>query len=180
MLKINPLTLLGGTLIVFGVLGPWFTFDIPLKYGGSTYINAMAHFKMSPFTLIINITSVSKETIYIDTGVLQYVSSQFYSTPLSLVGLACIAGVICSSVGEFKSRLKLTLAGAGVAFVSALSFFLFLPVNAFRSLTWSTMWGFHLTILGAGLILLSVGFRLFASKVTKRIWNKSWEYKETE
>jgi len=174
-IRMNPLTLLGSIVIVTGVVSPWFGFHIPVKHGDATRISAMAHCYMSPFTLVVNLASASKlrnTTIYVDTGIIDCSLFNFYSVGPFLVGVACVAGAALSSVGESANRLRLTLAAGLALFSSTLSFSFLLPSKIFLSVTYyrlAAMSGFWLTILGAILIFVSIGFRLLflCSKVSR-------------
>ena len=105
MLRINPLILIGGIVVLIGVFSPWYNINIPMKLN-TTYINAVAHCYISPFSLTINITSTSETTIFEDIEVLDYKIKRFHSVNHSIIGFTCIIGTILGLIGEYANRMS--------------------------------------------------------------------------
>ena len=159
MFKGDLLNLLGVTLILVGLCGPWFDYHLPQRLGGSPFANAMAHVSVSPFIFTTVVTSTSNRSVYENIGVLRQNSDSFYSVSSSLVGLACILGAIASFVGEYRDSSEISAIAGLVSLVSTMFFYFLLPSEViFIGIRCSPMWGFWLSLLGSVLVLFSIGF----------------------
>ena len=156
MVKTTPLILLGVALILLGLLGPWFNYDLPQRLEDSPFANAMAHISVSPFTFSATITSTSSSSLYEDIEVLHQYSVPFYSLHSSLVGLICIISSLFGFVAEYVRRSRMTLVGGFVSLMSTLFFFFLLPSDViFIGIKCSPMWGFWLSLLGSLIVIFS-------------------------
>ena len=127
MYKINPLNLLAIVLIIVGLIGPWFNFNVPAEYGDSVKKYLMGHFCISPFYISINVTSTSATSVFEDVGVIGSGIFYFDNEKTLFVGILCIFGAFLSFIGECLNRAKITFASGIIVMVSVLSCFLLVP-----------------------------------------------------
>jgi len=157
--KAGLLNILGVSLVIIGLLCPWFNYHVPQHLEGSKIANSMAHISVSPFIFSITLTSTSNRSVYEDVKVLLHESVFFYNSSSSLIGLTCILGIASGLIGEYTRKSRISLIGGSVSLVSTLFFPFLLPSSVlFVGVNCYPMWGFWMSILGS--ILISISSRI--------------------
>jgi len=151
--KANPVTIIGGILVLTGLVGPWFSFSI-VDHSVGNYL----YFDMSPFFLNIKVSKVNDPFNEITSSGCHY----FYGADKSLIGIVCIIGAILSFFGGGMDRWKLSLVGGITVLIATLSFSMCLP-GYLPGL--SVNWGSYISAFGAIVIISSISLGLLYAKL---------------
>lgn len=152
MPKVNPLTILGGVLVLTGLAGPWFSFFMIDNSIGDYW-----HFDMSPFILTIKVSKVTDPF----KEIINSSCFHFYGADTSLIGFACILGSILSFFGGYMDKWRFTLLDGAIALLSTISFSMCLP--GYRP-GLSVGWGSTVSFLGAIIIISSLSLPFIIEK----------------
>lgn len=154
--KRRLLSVIGSSLVIIGLLFPWFNYHLPQHLGGSRFANSMAHISVSPFVLSITLTLTSNRSLYENIEVLSHKSFFFYNSVSSLIGLMCIVGSTLGLIGGCMQRSRISLIGGSASLFTAFFFPFLLPSSVlFIGINCYPTWGFWLSLLGSILILVS-------------------------
>lgn len=131
--------LIGLSLVLMGIFGPWFSFDANWKtYNETTRIYGKTSTKMSPFTITCSVKVIATRPIIPNMRLQPIIPTKIsvmdtirhgYDPFASLIGIFCIMGVIIGFLGQYTDRRKVYFIGGAISISSTLSLFLVLPKN---------------------------------------------------
>jgi len=173
----RAMTLIGGVLVLRGLFGPWISLEFYRAYEfvrplspEVSRLSMKTYAKMSPFTF----TYILK---HLQSGVVTRQGTYHLYDPLaSLIGVACIVGIILGALGPNIGRWKLTVIGGVLVLSSAVSFVFCLPNNLPKS-EYTIMLNWNLTLLG-GIFILSAPALRFLDLTIQKIHARRQLYKK--
>lgn len=150
--------LVGLSLVLTGIFGPWFSFDADWRtYNETASIYGRTSTKMSPFTINCSVKVIAIRPIIPNERLQPIIPARIsvmdtirhgYDPFASLIGIFCIMGVIIGFLGQYTDRQKVYFIGGAMSISSTLSLFLVIPrnVNLFGFIV---MRSWYLTFWGA-------------------------------
>lgn len=146
MKKINPLSILGGILVLIGLVGPWFIFS-----GSDVTKGVHIKNKISPFVINIEYSRLNDPF----GEVFSSYSVFLYGINTSLIGIVCIIGAVAGIVGGILNRPRVFLTGGILDILGILAFATCMPGYYMNM---QAGWGSIVSTLGIMVIIISSGF----------------------
>ena len=132
--------LVGLSLVLTGIFGPWFSFDADWRtYNETASIYGRTSTKMSPFTINCSVKVIAIRPIIPNERLQPIIPARIsvmdtirhgYDPFASLIGIFCIMGVTIGFLGLYTDRRKVYFTGGIISVSSTLSLFLVIPRNA--------------------------------------------------
>lgn len=153
--RLDGVITIGVLLVISGLIGPWYSFDKSDREVGESY-----RITMSPFVFTVEISDFYNP----HRDPIDYQVYYLRNLDEVSIGVVCVLGSLLSLYGIIKKRVKLSLYGGCVAFISVLSFSIVLPVGASGFPRMSIGWGLYVTLLGALLNIASSVMGLLSNR----------------
>jgi hypothetical protein len=145
--KLQVLPIIGISLVLIGLMGPWISF-----YNCDRSVGECYSITMSPFIFTVEVSDFKNPFV----NIIDYQIFYFKNINEILIGVTCLLGGIISLLSIKKNRMKIALFGGCLSLGSIFFFLTLLPIGAFSLPRLSIGWGGLFSSIGVIVILISV------------------------